>query len=237
MAQIILITGASSGFGNLTARALAEAGHTVYASMRDTTGKNAGKVADAAVFAQRKEVDLRTIELDVGSEESATDAVARIIAEHGRIDVVMHNVGYMMYGPTEAFTPEQLAQQYDTNVLSTQRVNRAALPHMRNAGQGLFIWNSSSNVAGGMPPYLGRYFAAKAGMDALAVILARELVLWGVETPIVVPGAFTKERTWPSATRSFPSHLPERQFDTVMTAHDQVIGAPPYPNWTAMGFT
>lgn len=106
MAQIILITGASSGFGNLTARALAEAGHTVYASMRDTIGRNADKVAEAAAFAREKQVDLRTIELDVGSETSATDAVARIIAEHGRIDVVMHNAGHMMYGPTEAFTPE-----------------------------------------------------------------------------------------------------------------------------------
>ena len=192
MAQIILITGASSGFGSLTARALAEAGHTVYASMRDTTGKNAAKVAEAVAFAHEKQADLRTIELDVGSEGSVTEAVARIIAEHGRIDVVMHNAGHMMYGPTEAFTPDQLAQQYDTNVLSTQRVNRAALPHMRKAGRGLLIWNSSSSVTGGTPPYLGPYFAAKAGMDALAVILARELVLWGIETSIVVPGAFTK---------------------------------------------
>src|SRR3954465_3071408 len=78
------------------------------------------------------------------------------------------------------------------NVLSTQRVNRAALPQLRKQGRGLLVWVSSSSVAGGTPPYLSPYFAAKAGMDALAVQYARELALWGSETSIIVPGAFTK---------------------------------------------
>ena len=98
----------------------------------------------------------------------------------------------MMFGPAEAFTPEQFAQQYDVNVLGTQRVNRAALPHMRKQKQGLLVWVSSSSSAGGTPPYLSPYFAAKAAMDALAVQYARELSRWGIETSIVVPGAFTK---------------------------------------------
>ncbi|MBC7977046.1 MAG: SDR family NAD(P)-dependent oxidoreductase [Myxococcales bacterium] len=190
--QIVLITGASSGFGLMSAQALARAGHVAYASMRGTKEKNADKVDELATLSKGEGIDLRTIELDVGSEESAEAAVAAIIAEHGRIDVVMHNAGHMVYGPSEAFTPEQLAQQYDVNVLSTQRVNRAVLPHMREAGRGLLLWNSSSSVAGGTPPYLGPYFAAKAAMDALAVIYARELSLWGIETAILVPGAFTK---------------------------------------------
>jgi NAD(P)-dependent dehydrogenase (short-subunit alcohol dehydrogenase family) len=66
------------------------------------------------------------------------------------------------------------------------------LPHMRSAKQGLLVWVSSSSSAGGAPPYLAPYFAAKAGMDALAVLYARELARWGIETSIVVPGAFTK---------------------------------------------
>jgi NAD(P)-dependent dehydrogenase (short-subunit alcohol dehydrogenase family) len=76
-------------------------------------------------------------------------------------------------------------------VLSTQRVNRAALPQLRKQRRGLLVWVSSSSVAGGTPPYLSPYFAAKAGMDAMAVIYARELVRWGIETSIIVPGAFT----------------------------------------------
>jgi NAD(P)-dependent dehydrogenase (short-subunit alcohol dehydrogenase family) len=97
----------------------------------------------------------------------------------------------MVTGPAEAFTPEQLAELYDVNVLSTQRVNRAALPHLRKAGRGLVIWVSSSSVKGGTPPYLAPYFAAKAAMDSLAVSYAAELARWGVETSIVVPGSFT----------------------------------------------
>ncbi|WP_134499001.1 SDR family oxidoreductase [Microvirga pakistanensis] len=187
--KIILITGASSGFGRMTAEALAQAGHTVYASMRDITGRNAKNAGELAAIEGR---DIRPTELDVQSDASANEAVAKIIAESGRIDVLVHNAGHMMFGPAEAFTPEQFAQQYDVNVLGTQRVNRAALPHMRRQRQGLLVWVSSSSSAGGTPPYLSPYFAAKAAMDSLAVQYARELARWGIETTIVVPGAFTK---------------------------------------------
>ena len=187
--DVIVITGASSGFGALAARALARAGHTVYGGMRETTGRNAPQVAEAQKYAAEHGVDLRTIELDVASEAAA--AIEQIITAHGRLDVVIHNAGHMVFGPAEAFTPEQFAQLYDVNVLSTQRVNRAALPHLRKQGRGLVIWVSSSSSAGGTPPYLAPYFAAKAGMDALAVVYARELARWGIETSIIVPGAFT----------------------------------------------
>jgi NAD(P)-dependent dehydrogenase (short-subunit alcohol dehydrogenase family) len=105
--------------------------------------------------------------------------------------VLIHNAGHMVFGPAEAFTPEQYAELYDVNVLSTQRVNRAVLPHMRRQKQGLLIWISSSSSAGGTPPYLAPYFAAKAAMDTIAVQYARELSRWGIETSIIVPGAFT----------------------------------------------
>jgi NAD(P)-dependent dehydrogenase (short-subunit alcohol dehydrogenase family) len=191
MKHVIVITGASSGFGRLSAEALAKAGHTVYASMRETTGRNAPQVADVERYARGYGVDLRAIELDVGSQQSVDTGIATILAAHGRIDVVVHNAGHMVFGPAEAFTPEQLAELYDVNVLSTQRVNRAALPHLRKQGQGLLVWVSSSSSAGGTPPYLAPYFAAKAGMDAMAVQYARELSRWGIETSIIVPGAFT----------------------------------------------
>jgi NAD(P)-dependent dehydrogenase (short-subunit alcohol dehydrogenase family) len=159
--------------------------------MREASGRNAAQAADVRKFAKENAVDLRPIELDVLSQESVERAVGSIIATHGNIDVVVHNAGHMVFGPAEAFTPEQLAELYDINVLSTQRVNRAALPHMRKQRSGLLVWVSSSSVAGGTPPYLSPYFAAKAGMDAIAVSYARELALWGIETSIVVPGAFT----------------------------------------------
>ena len=191
MNQIALVTGASSGFGRMIANTLAGAGHTAYASMRDLSGKNAHQVEEVGTYSREHGVDLRTIELNVQSEASASAAVNSIIAEHGRLDVLVHNAGHMVFGPSEAFTPEQLADLYDINVLGCQRVNRAVLPHMRRAGRGLLLWIGSSSVAGGVPPLLGPYFAAKAGMDALAVAYARELAPLGIESSIVVPGAFT----------------------------------------------
>ena len=192
MKYVIIVTGASSGFGLMTAKALAHAGHIVYASMRDVAGKNAAQVASIADYAKAQGVDLRTVELDVQSEPSAAAAIAAVVRDHGHLDVVVHNAGHMSYGPAEAFTPEQFAQLYDINVLGTQRVNRAALPQLRKQGRGLLVWVSSSSSRGGTPPYLAPYFAAKAGMDALAVSYAGELARWGIETSIIVPGAFTK---------------------------------------------
>ena len=192
MKSVILITGASSGFGALTARALADAGHTVYASMRETLGRNAPQVAQVQQYADQHQVDLRSVELDVASSQSVEAGVAKIIADCGRLNVIIHNAGHMSFGPAEAFTPEQYAQLYDINVLSTQRVNRAALPQLRKQGRGLVLWVSSSSARGGTPPYLAPYFAAKAAMDSLAVSYASELARWGVETSIIVPGAFTK---------------------------------------------
>lgn len=185
MGKTVLITGASSGFGALTARALAKAGHTVFAGMRQTTGRNARAVADAEAFARDNAVDLRAVELDVSSQKSVDVA---IIAD---FDVVVHNAGHMVTGPTEAFTPEEIARVYDTNVLGTQRVNRAILPKWRERRGGLLVWVGSSSTRGGTPPYLAPYFAAKAAMDSLAVSYAAELARFGIETTIVVPGAFT----------------------------------------------
>lgn len=112
----------------------------------------------------------------------------RLLAEAGHLDIVIHNAGHMVFGPAEAFTPEQLAELYDVNVLSTQRINRAVLPILRKQGRGLVVWVGSSSTRGGTPPYLGPYFAAKAGMDAMAVSYAGELARWNIETTIVVPG-------------------------------------------------
>jgi len=192
MKQVIVVTGASSGFGALAARALAHAGHIIYAGMRETTGRNAPAIAAVSRHAAEHKVDLRTVELDVASDASVGAGVAKIIADDGRLDVVIHNAGHMSFGPAEAFTPEQFAQLYDINVLSTQRVNRAALPQLRKQRHGLVVWVSSSSARGGTPPYLSPYFAAKAAMDSLAVSYAGELARWGIETSIIVPGAFTK---------------------------------------------
>lgn len=188
---VVLVSGASSGFGALTVRVLAEAGHVVYAGMRDTKGRNAKKLQDAEEFAHEKNVALRTVELDVVSDASVRAGVAQVLSEAGHIDVVVHNAGHMAYGPAEAFSVEQMAELYDINVLSTQRINKAVLPHMRTRKSGLLVWVSSSSARGGTPPFIAPYFAAKSAMDNLAVSYHGELTQWGIETTIVVPGAFS----------------------------------------------
>jgi len=189
MGKVIVVTGAANGIGRSTCNELAKAGHTVYVSMRETLGRNADRVREVDAFAREHGVDLRAIELDVSSEASANSAIEAVIAANGRLDVVMHNAGQIVYGPAEAFTAEQLAELYDTNVLSTQRVNRAALPQLRKQGQGLLVWISSSSARGGSVPFLSAYAASKAALDALALGYAGELARWGIETTIVVPGA------------------------------------------------
>lgn len=192
MKSIILVTGASTGIGKLTARTLAQSGHIVYASMRDLIGRNAAAFRELREFAKSQKVDLRPLELDVQSQASADRAIETIYQEHGRLDVVMHNAGHLVVGPAEAFTPEEIMRSFDVNVLGSQRVNRAVLPRFRAQQSGLLLWTGSTTTRGGHPPFLGPYAAAKAAMDSLAVDYAYEVARFGIETSIIVPGAFTK---------------------------------------------
>ncbi len=199
MKSVILVTGASTGIGRLTALSLAAAGHVVYASMRDVAGRNASHVRALRDWAFAQGHDLRTVELDVLSQASADAAVQAIVAEQGRLDVVVHNAGHLVIGPTEAYTPEEMTRVFDTNVFGAQRVNKAAPPVLRAQESGLLLWVSSSTTRGGYPPFMGPYAAAKAAMDSIAVTMSYELARFGVETSIVVPGAFT------AGTAHFPN--------------------------------
>jgi NAD(P)-dependent dehydrogenase (short-subunit alcohol dehydrogenase family) len=199
MKSVILVTGAGSGIGKLTAQSLAEAGHVVYASMRDVEGRNRVRADELRELAVKQGIALYPLELDVLSQDSADAAAATIHREQGRIDVVMQNAGHLVVGPSEAFTPEEMMKVFDTNVFGAQRVNRAVLPYLRKREAGLMLWISSTTTKGGFPPFMGPYGAAKAAMDSLAVTMSYELARFGIETSIVVPGAFT------SGTDHFPS--------------------------------
>lgn len=192
MSQVYLITGASTGFGALAARALAKARHTIFAGMYSHDGNTKQYETDAANFAKEEHVDLRSVPLDLLSQDSCNNAVKHILDNAGRLDCVIHNAGHMNYGPAESFSPEQYLRLYDVNVVGCQRLNLAVLPYMRSHRRGHLIWISSSSVYGAKSPYLGAYFAAKAAMDSLAQTYARELHPWGIETTIVSPGVFTK---------------------------------------------
>jgi NADP-dependent 3-hydroxy acid dehydrogenase YdfG len=108
--RTVLVTGASSGFGALMVRALADAGHTVYAGMRNIGDRNRQAAADAVGYAEQNGVVLRPVEMDVVDQDSVDRAVTTVLDEARGIDVLVHNAGHMVLGPTEAFTPEQLAR-------------------------------------------------------------------------------------------------------------------------------
>ncbi len=199
--HIILVTGAATGIGQLSAHSLAEAGHIVYASMRDIAGRNAARARKELDYAQSHRVDLRIVELDVTSQESANQAIQTILAEQGHLDVVLHNAGHLVVGYVEAFTAEEIDRLFNTNALGVVRVNRAVLPHLRERGAGLLLYTGSTTSVV-VPPFLGPYVASKMAMDGLAQTTAYEVSQFGIETCIVMPGPFTQgTEHFPDATR------------------------------------
>lgn len=189
--QVVLITGAGSGIGRAIAQVLADSGRCVYAGLREPDARNKERAEELAAFSQAGDHDLRIVDLDVLSDASCRAAVDRVLLEQGRIDVVVNNAGMLMVGVTEAFSPEQVAEIFDTNAISWLRVNRAVLPVMRRQGSGVLVYigSTTSRIH---EPFLGAYVASKVAGEALAEVIGMEASPFGVETVIVQPGAFTR---------------------------------------------
>jgi NAD(P)-dependent dehydrogenase (short-subunit alcohol dehydrogenase family) len=185
----VLITGASSGFGLGAAKALAAKGHTVFASMRDVAGKNAARAAELRELATSGGHALEVVELDVTNDESVARGVAQVIAKAGAIDVLINNAGVGTWGLQEAFTPEQVRDLFDINVVGPLRLNRAVLPHMRKAGGGYVVY-VSSGLGRIQFPFLGPYTASKHAIEAIAESGSYELAPQGIDTTILQPGAY-----------------------------------------------
>jgi NAD(P)-dependent dehydrogenase (short-subunit alcohol dehydrogenase family) len=183
MSKTILITGTSSGFGRDTAETLRRAGHTVYASMRGVEGKNR-----EAAEALRK-LGIKTVELDVSDDASVEAGVENVLAEAGKIHVLVNNAGIASAGVTEAFTTEQAKAIFDTNVIGLLRVTRAVLPSMRRQHDGLII-NLGSILGRVTFPFVGIYGASKFAVEALTDSLRYELSQLGVEVVEVQPSGY-----------------------------------------------
>jgi NAD(P)-dependent dehydrogenase (short-subunit alcohol dehydrogenase family) len=183
MSKTILITGASSGFGRDTAETLHRAGHTVYASMRGVQGKNR-----EAAEALRK-LGIKSVELDVSDDASVEAGVENVLAQAGKIDVLVNNAGIASAGVTEAFTTEQAKAIFDTNVIGLLRVTRAVLPSMRRQHDGLII-NLGSILGRVTFPFVGIYGASKFAVEALTDSLRYELSQLGVEVVEVQPSGY-----------------------------------------------
>ena len=184
--RIAVVTGASSGFGRLTAEALHADGWRVFAALRAITTRN------AAVAAELRASGLDLVELDVTDDASVDAAAAAVTAAAGAPDVLVNNAGNAFFGLVEAFTPAAVERQFATNVIGPLRVNRAFLPGMRKRGSGLVVYVSS--VVGRLTlPTGGVYSASKWALEALAETTSYELAPLGVDVAIVQPGAFPTE--------------------------------------------
>jgi NAD(P)-dependent dehydrogenase (short-subunit alcohol dehydrogenase family) len=186
---VVLITGASSGFGRLIAETLARQQYQVFATMRDVEGRNASVARELRALASRESLHLSVVELDVTSDGSVERAVAAAIGQAGRIDVLINNAACGVLGLAESYTTEQARRVFDTNFLGIVRTNRAVLPHMRQKGSGLLLYVSSG--AGRIVlPSLGLYTASKFALEAFAETYRYELAAQGIDSVIVQPGAY-----------------------------------------------
>ncbi len=171
---VAIVTGTSHGFGELTAVTLARRGHHVFAGMRGISGRNAPAADNLRAVAADDALALAPIELDVTDDASVGAAVDSVLAEAGRIDIVVNNAGVLYIGITEAFTIEQAREQLDVNLLGAARLNRAVLPHMRERRSGLLVHVSS--IGGRLTfPFYGLYCASKYALEALAEAYRYEL--------------------------------------------------------------
>ncbi len=167
---------------------IARAGHTVYASMRDTGGKNREAREQLQRVADRERLTLRVLDLDVTAPDSA-DKVERLLAETGRLDVLVNNAGHMSIGIAESFSEDQVRQQMEVNFFAPVRLCRAVLPHMRQRRSGLIV-HVSSIVGRVLFPACAFYCASKFALEAYAEVLHYELTPFGIDSVIVQPGPF-----------------------------------------------
>lgn len=183
MSKIILVTGASTGFGRDTALTLVNAGYTVFASMRDPLGKNNAHAE--ALIAKGAHV----VELDVTDTQSIVRAVDTVKEKAGHIDVLINNAGVASAGITEAFSPEQVSALFDVNVIGLHRVTRSVLPIMREKEDGLII-NVGSILGRVTFPFFGVYGASKYAVEALTDSLRYEVSQLGVDVALIQPSAY-----------------------------------------------
>ena len=183
MKKTILITGANGGFGKLTVNSLLSKGHNVAAAIRDIEGRNretANHFTKAGAL---------VVEMDVTDTDSVNTGVDKAVNHFGQIDVVVNNAGIGVMGMQEQFTVEDFHKLFDVNVYGIQRVNRATIPHLREAQSGLIIYTSS--LLGRMTlPFYEPYNASKFAVEALAENYRVELSQFRIENAIVEPGAF-----------------------------------------------
>jgi len=182
MEKVALVTGSSSGVGLETALALARDGYHTFASMRDI-----GKAAELEHAAKKENLSIDVIELDVDKEESIVSAIKKVIADAGRVDVLVNNAGYGQFGCVEDVSVDDFRKQFETNFFSIVRIIQEVSPIMRKQNSGIIV--NISSVVGRMGlPGSPAYVSTKFALEGLSECLRYELGQFGIKTTLIEPG-------------------------------------------------
>jgi len=210
---VILITGCSSGFGLLTAARLADAGHSVYATMRNLSRKD-----DLLSEVKQRGGEVRLLPLDVTDDASINAVVAKIAAEEEKLHVVINNAGYGIGGFFEDLTEAEIRAQMETNFFGVQKVIRRALPLMRKTAAPLGrdsrvkIINISSVQGRSSLPGMSAYAASKFALEGFSESLAHELRPFGIHVVLVEPGGFRTQIFTENALLTDRVHDPDSPY-------------------------
>ena len=185
--KVVLITGASSGIGRASALYLAEKGYRVAA-----TSRAMGRLDGLRREVERLGRNLHCVELDVDSDQSVAEAAESVIQAYGRIDVLVNNAGYGLWGPVQSLSLGELESQFDTNFFGAFRMIKAVLPSMAAGGGGTIV-NVSSVEGRLVTPFSGGYAASKFALEGLSEAMRYELWPQGIRVAVVEPGLFATD--------------------------------------------
>lgn len=184
MTKIAVVTGSSSGIGYETSLLLARNQYTTYASMR-----NLKKSDELLKIASKENIPLKVIQLDVNDDRSVSNAIDSIVKENGRIDVLVNNAGFDLFGSLEELTIEEIKGQFETNFFGAARVTKSVIPTMRKQGSGIIINVSSIGGRIGLVPCNTMYHASKFALEGFTESLRHELTEFNIDVILIEPGA------------------------------------------------
>ena len=182
MEKVAIVTGSSSGIGFETSLALAREGYFTYATMRDTTKSN--KIKE---IAQKENLKINVLELDVDDEKSVKSAIAQILDQKQRVDVLVNNAGWGLWGCVEDVSIDEFKEQFETNFFSIIRLIQEVAPTMRKQGSGTIV-NVSSVVGRIGFPASPAYISSKFALEGLSESMRFEFAPFGVDVIIIEPG-------------------------------------------------
>lgn len=183
MAKIAIVTGSSSGTGLETSLLLARNQFFTYATMR-----NLNKGEEILQIASKEKLPLKTLPLDVNDDLSVNNAMSTVLEENGRVDVLVNNAGYSMFGSLEELSFEEIRGQFETNFFGVVRTCKAVIPTMRKQGNGTIINIGSLGGRVGLLPFLTQYHASKFALEGFTEFLRQELYEFGVNVALIEPG-------------------------------------------------